>query len=94
MQAQWMCNGAEQATHPAVRTVLLEFLVELRAEGLGFFASRLCVYAVEDVVLVQALKEGVSRLVALLAICARWRFKGTASRLLDAAFLGRAGAPR
>ena len=81
------------STHPAVRAILLKFLVKLRAECLGLFSPRLCVYAVEDVVLVQTLEEGITRLVALLAVCPRWRFKRAAGGLLNAAFFGRARAP-
>lgn len=57
------------ATHPAVCAVLLELLVELRAERLRLLSPRLCVYAVEDVVLVKALEEGIARGVAHLPVC-------------------------
>lgn len=55
-------------THPAVCTILLKLFVELSAETCSLVPPRLCVYAVQDVVLVEAFEEGVSCCVALLAV--------------------------
>jgi hypothetical protein len=54
-------------TYPAMRTILLEFLVQLCAKRLCLFPASLGVYAVQKVVLVEALKESVAGSVALLS---------------------------
>ena len=48
--------------------ILLKFLVQLSTEACSLVPSRLCVYAVQDVVLVEAFEKGVARCVALFAI--------------------------
>ena len=76
-----------------MRAILLEFLVELRAKGLGLLSPGLCIYAVEDVVLVQALEEGISCFVALIAVGPRRRFESAACGFLDTALFRLARAP-
>jgi hypothetical protein len=81
--------------NPAVGTIRLKLFVELRTKCLGLLAPTLSVYAVEDVVLVQALEEAVARFIALFAVRARWGFEGAACGFLYA-ICGRAagGGPR
>ena len=63
--------------------VLLKLLIKLPAECRCLLLATLCVYAVQDVVLVEAFEEGIAGFVAPLAVCPRWRLKGATGRLLD-----------
>lgn len=56
------------STHPAVCTVFFKLLVQLPAETGGLVPPRLCIYAVQNVVLVEAFEKGIACCVALLAV--------------------------
>lgn len=58
------CN----VTHPAVCAVLLKSLVQLPTERLCFLSAALGIYAVENVVLIEALEEGVACCIALFSV--------------------------
>ena len=74
-------------------TVLLKDLICWSACFRRGLSSLLGVYAVEDVVLVQALEEGISCFVALLAVGPRRRFESAACGFLDTALFRLARAP-
>jgi hypothetical protein len=54
-------------TYPTMCAVFFELLIQLGAERLCLFPARFCVYAVQNVVLVETFEEGVACCVALLS---------------------------